>query len=236
VTVDVLAISPHPDDVEIGVGGLLHKLARRAHAVAILDLTGGELASRGTVDERRAEAAEAARILRAATRESAGLADGHIANTPAQRLEVIPFIRALRPRVILAPRPDRHPDHGAAGDLVRDANFFAGVAAVDTGQEPYRAPIVYFYTVHGDPEPPSLVVDISEDFEEKLAALRAYRSQFHNPGYEGAPTYVSSPAFWDAIQTRAAYWGSCIRARYGEPLYSEGPVGVAFPPGLGDSA
>jgi LmbE family N-acetylglucosaminyl deacetylase len=127
---------------------------------------------------------------------------------------------------------DRHPDHDAAHYLVRDANYLAGLARIDTGQGPHRAAHVFYYRVYGEPTPPSAVIDVSDTFEAKLSALRAYRSQLFNPNYEGATTYVSSEAFWKSIATRAAYWGGRIGAVYGEPIYSDAPIGLSTLPGL----
>jgi bacillithiol biosynthesis deacetylase BshB1 len=234
VTVDVLAIGAHPDDVELGVGGTLNKLVLSGHTVAILDLTRGEMGSRGTPEERAQEAEDAARVLGVAVRENAGLPDGSLMSTPEMRLKVIPYIRRFRPRVLLVPMGnDRHPDHGAAHQIGVDANYLSGLAKIDTGEEPYRAPRVYFYPAYAGTGTPSLVIDISDTFENKLSAIRAYRSQFHNPEYQGHDTYISRPEFWEAIQSKAAYWGARIDARFGEPLFTEGPVGVSTLPGLG---
>ena len=230
---DVVAVGAHADDVEVGVGGIVAKLAREGRRVAILDLTEGELASRGSVDERRAEAQAAAAVLGVAHRVNAGLPDGALANTDAMRRTVIALLRTLRPSVLLCPmHTDRHPDHDAAHYLVRDANYLAGLAKIDTGHVPHRAAHVYYYRVYGDPTPPSTVIDIGATFEAKRAALRAYASQLFNPRYEGAATYVSSEAFWNGIAARAAYWGTRIGAAYGEPLYCDGPVGLTTLPGL----
>lgn len=232
-TVDVLAIGAHPDDVEVGVGGIVAKLTRRNRAVAILDLTEGELASRGSVEERRDEARSAAQILGVCARHNACLPDGGIANVPEQRLAVIRLLRDIRPRILIAPmHTDRHPDHDAAHYLVRDANYLAGLARIDTGQAPYRVPRVYCYRVYVDTTAPAVIVDVTATFETKLAALRAYRSQLFNPEYEGAETYVSSEAFWNAIGARAAYWGSRTGCERGEPLYCDGPLRLAGVPGL----
>jgi bacillithiol biosynthesis deacetylase BshB1 len=232
---DLLAVGAHPDDADLGVGGLLAKSAARGLRVAMLDLTRGELASRGTPDERQEEAARAAGILGVAHRVNACLPDGGLANVDEQRLAVIRHIRALRPRVLLLPgRPDRHPDHEAAHELVRAANFFAGLARIDTGQEPWRAPTVYFYhPYYQAADSPALLVDISDHFDIKLAALAAYASQFHNPSRDEPETYVSSARFWEDIRTRAAFWGSQAGVRYAEPLHHAGPLGVDWPPGLG---
>lgn len=233
MTVDVLAVGAHPDDVELGVGGLVHKLAQHGRTVGILDLTHGEMGTRGSVEERAAEAANAARILGVTRRENAGLPDGALANTHEQQLRVIPYLRSFRPKILIAPmNGDRHPDHRAAHELVRDAAYFAGLAKIKTDHEPFRPQRVYCYHPYNEDQPPQLIVDISEHFEAKLEALRAHASQFHNPDYPGKSTWISSEAFWESIRIRAAYWGGRIRAAYGEPLYADGPVGVSLPPGL----
>lgn len=233
MTVDVLAVGPHPDDVELGVGGLLCKLAASGYTTAILDLTRGELATRGSVQTRAEEAAEAARILGVADRSNAELPDGGIANTPEQRNKVIRFIRLYRPKALLASMDDdRHPDHDAAHRLVRDANYLAGLSRIRTDHDAYRASLVYCYRVYGDPTMPQLVIDISEHFDTKIKALEAYASQFRSSGDSGEETYVSSEAFWQGIRQRAEYWGNRIGTAFGEPLYTAGPIGAAFPPGL----
>lgn len=235
MSMDVMAVGAHPDDVEVGIGGLVHKLASRGRKVAVLDLTRGEMGSRGTPEERLEEAAEAAHILGVAERANAELSDGGIANTQEQRRAVIPFVRKWRPRVLFAPmRNDRHPDHDAAHFLVRDANYFAGLTRIETGQEAYRAPRVYYYAVYGERAIPDLVADITGHLDAKLEALAAYRSQFHNPDYAGPATYVSSPEFWESFRTRAHYLGGRIGVDFGEPLYCDAPLGVDVPPGLED--
>ncbi len=233
MTVDLLAVGAHPDDVEIGIGGLLHKLAARGMRVGILDLTRGEMGTRGTVEERQAEGEEAAKRLGAVLRVCAELPDAGLANTAEQQRVIAPILRRLRPRTLFFPmRDDRHPDHEAAHFLVRDANFMAGLARLDVSGEPHRARTVYSFHPYLESAMPPLVVDISEHFEAKLEALRAHASQFFNPTYPGPQTYISSEAFWDSIRTRAAYWGSRINVAYGEALYGPQPLGLDLPPGL----
>ena len=234
MSMDVLAIGAHPDDVDLGAGGTLLVLADQGYSVAILDLTRGEAGSRGGIKDRMKEADKAARILEVEDRYNAELPDGGLTNSTEQQHKLIPFIRTLKPTVILSHRrDDRHPDHRAACDLVRDANFFAGVASVVTDEEPYRAPFVYYYNPYFDDDtPPDIIVDVSEYFDLKLEALQAYRSQLYNPDYIGPETLVSSEAFWDDIRIRASYWGNRIDVEYGEPFYTEGPVGLTTLPGL----
>lgn len=230
---DVLAIGAHPDDLELGIGGLLHKLTQHGYRVAILDLTRGEMGTNGTPEQRLEEAHAAARILGVEDRVNAGLPDGAVANTTEQQRAVIPFIRKYRPKMLFATMtPDRHPDHAAAHALVRDANFFSGLAKIDTGQEPYRTPRAYYYHPYTEAETPSLIVDITGHMDAKLESLRAHASQFHQPGQEKRPTRIASKEFWDSIETRAAYWGARINAAHGEALYSLDLIGTDLPPGL----
>lgn len=229
----VLAVGAHPDDVEVGVGGLVLKLVERGHEVRILDLTRGESATRGSVDERRRESEAAAEMLGVARRLNAELPDGAIANTQEQRLAVAKAVREVRPGLILAPmKNDRHPDHIAAHALVHDGNYLAGLASLDCAGEPHRAPLMYFYAVYRDDVIPDLVIDISAQFETKLKALEQYGSQFRNSSYEGRETYVSSEGFWELIRARAAYWGRRVGVQYGEPLFAQRPIRVDLPPGI----
>ena len=234
-TVDILVIGAHPDDAEVGVGGLIHKMASKGYSVGILDLTEGELASRGSPKERAKEARTSSKILGASRRECVKLKDGRVANTTEQQQKLIPFLRSFRPKILVAPMSDdRHPDHGAAHDLVRDANYLAGLTQLDPDaqRDPHRAMRRFFYRVYGDPTPPQLVMDITDHMDAKLEALQQYKSQFYNPEYEGVPTYVSSPQFWDFVHTRAAYWGNRIGVKYGEPLFITRPVGIDTLPTL----
>lgn len=231
--VDILAIGAHPDDVEVGVGGMLHRFANAGMRIGILDLTRGERGTRGTVDERRVEAAEAATLLGAIHRANAALPDGGVADAPDQREALIPYLRAFAPKIIIAPfDADRHPDHEAAHHLTRNANYLAGLTRIDTGQPPHRAAHVYYYRVYGDSTPPQVVVNISGEFEVKMKALQAHRSQFHNPDYPGTPTYVSSEGFWKSIRTRAEYWGQRIGATHAESLYALEPLVLDSLPGI----
>lgn len=230
---DILAIGPHPDDADIGVGGILAKAAAAGKRVVIADLTRGELGTRGTPDERAAEAQAAARILGAAARENLGLPDGAVANTETQRTAVAALIRRHRPRILLAPMAnDRHPDHEAAHALVRDAAYLAGLAKFAAEGDPWRPSRIYYYRVYGDPEPPAILIDVSAVFATKLAALREFTSQLYNPSYEGAETFVASKAFWEGIARRAAHWGAQIGVAHAEPLTALAPIAMQWPPGL----
>ena len=183
MNLDLVVIGPHPDDAELGAGGLLARAAKQGRRVGILDLTQGELGSRGDIVTRELEANESAQLLGVSVRENVVLPDGALADTTEQRMALVSAIRLLRPRVLIAPMsPDRHPDHEAAHALATSANFLAGLAKIDDGQPPHRAETVLFYHAYAQQETtPTLVQDVSETFETKLAALRCYKSQFFNP-------------------------------------------------------
>ena len=222
---DVLAVGAHPDDVELWVGGIVHRAACAGRSVAIVDLTRGELASRGTPEEREHEARAAADLLGVETRINLGFKDGAITNDESSRLELVRVVRQLRPRLVLAPDSrERHPDHEHAALLVRDACYLSGLAKLGTGTEPHRPSAVlrYFdFLVHRMPE---IVIDVSESFEAKMEAVRAFKSQFYNPDYEAPETYLSRPALYEELEARARFFGSLMGVRYGEPLLSDLPV------------
>ncbi|MFA7691875.1 MAG: bacillithiol biosynthesis deacetylase BshB1 [Candidatus Hydrogenedentales bacterium] len=223
---DVLAIGAHPDDVELGCGALLAKLSGQGKKVGILDLTRGELGSRGDANQRDREAARAAKILGICWRSNVGLPDGGLENTPEFQRVLIPYIRQTRPKCIVTlMAPDRHPDHSAVHELARNANFLAGLTKIETGQDAHRARQLYFFYPYLEHETmPSVVVDVTEGFAQKLESLRAYESQFYNPDYEGPTTYIASKGFWTGIEARAAYWGARIGKTYGEGFYVDGPM------------
>ncbi len=232
--VDILAIGAHPDDIELGCGGILAKLTRQEKNIVILDLTRGEMGTRGDAVQREKEACRAAEILGVSCRENAGLPDGGLSNTAAQQGAIIPFIRKYRPRILMVlMTPDRHPDHTAAHMLSRDANFFSGLKQIETGQEPWRAAHLYYYHPYTEfSGTPSCIVDISDTFELKMQSLRAYESQFHNPSFNGPPTFIATMEFWEGIEIRARFWGQRIGTKYGEPLYTDGPLRLDTLPGL----
>jgi bacillithiol biosynthesis deacetylase BshB1 len=232
MTLDLLAIAPHPDDVELHCGGLMLKMAGRGYATGIVDLTRGEMSTRGTVEDRAQEAAAAAKMLGLSARETLGLPDSRIEPTYDNKLAVIRAIRTYRPRLILAPHAvARHPDHTAASTLVQDAAFLAGLAKIDTGQPAHRpAQIVYYLTHYRFREPaPSFVVDISEVFQQKLAVIRTYRTQFFNPASNEPVTFISRPEFLEELEAQSRYYGTLISVRYGEPFVVKGYLAVDDP-------
>jgi N-acetylglucosamine malate deacetylase 1 len=226
---EVLAFSAHPDDAEIGCGGALALAAQRGLRVGVVDLTDGERATRGTPARRAAEKAAATRTLRLSERIALGLPDGELGRSPEAVARVVEVIRDARPRIVLAPNDvDRHPDHEAAGRLVRQGCFEAGLGSVGSGAL-HRPAHQFSYMAHS-PFDPSFVVDISEVWEQKKAAVACYRSQFSSDGGEPA-TAVSGGGFLELLEVRARWFGAMIGGRHGEPYLSRGPVPLPGLPG-----
>ncbi len=235
MTVDVLAIGAHPDDVELGCGGTLALLAKRGRRVGILHLTRGEAGTRGTPEERQVEAERAAAALGAAAVEFLDCGDGGLRAGTAEEEALIAVLRRLRPELVLGPPPDdRHPDHDRAYRLVKAACFYAGLAkrGRSGGDGPHRPAAVFDYMQH-DPFEPAFIVDVTETWEAKLAALACYESQLHQPGSVAEPsgprTKISSPEYRLAVDGRARHYGILIGAAYGEPFGSRLPLAVADP-------
>lgn len=234
---DALFIGAHPDDAELFAGGLMASLAVRGHSVVLADATAGEFGTRGTVDERAAEGAEAARIL-GVKRVCLQLRDGAVGtDLPAAVRAVVTAIREHRPRLVVTHAPgDHHPDHNAISTAVKQGFFMANVLNYVTSQERFAPQrLLHFWGHrHRVPDQPAFVSDISAHYETKIASLRAHRSQFHNPDYDAPKTFVSSEAFWQAVEARAAYYGSLIGVRYGEAFLSENTLRVDDPLSLPD--
>lgn len=228
----VLAIAAHPDDIELGCAGTLIKHAEAGQAVGIVDLTQGELGTRGTVALRYQEAQLAARIMGVAVRENACMADGFFKNDEEHQRKLIGYIRKYRPEIVLANAlEDRHPDHGKGGKLIADACFLAGLRKIITlhegvPQEPWRPKRVY-HMIQDRMLEPTFIVDISSAFSKKMEAIKAYRSQFHDPESEEPMTYISSDRFINTIMYRDALIGKRIGVQYGEGFVSENTPGIA---------
>ena len=230
---DILVITVHPDDAELGCGGTILKHVAMGHKVGIVDLTRGELGTRGTPEIRAAEAAAAAGILGVAVRENLGMRDGFFSNDEAHQLEVIRAIRTYRPDILITNAlHDRHPDHGRAGDLVNDATFLAGLRRVETlhdgvAQQPHR-PNLLLQLIQDRYIQPDIAVDVSDYWEDKIRAVQAYTSQFHTGGYSAdePETYISRPDFMEYIEGRAREYGKYIGARYAEGYTCRRLLGV----------
>lgn len=227
----ILAIAVHPDDVELSCAGILIKHAKAGQAVGILDLTRGELGTRGTPEIRLKEAADAAQIMNVRVRENLGMRDGFFSNDEAHQMQIIPYLRRWQPDIVITNSlEDRHPDHGRAGRLVADACFLSGLRKIETKdggmmQQAWR-PKRVFHMIQDRQLEPHLVVDISDVQELKLEAIRAYRSQFHNENSDEPATYISSQNFFDQVVARDALMGKRIGVRYGEGLVSENVPGI----------
>jgi bacillithiol biosynthesis deacetylase BshB1 len=228
-SVDVLAIAAHRDDVELTCGGTLAKVARAGKATGILDLTAGEMGTRGSAELRAQEAERAARVLGVKMRLNAGLPDAHLTNDEASRVKVVEQLRRTRPRVVILPFPvGRHPDHRVAAELGRDACYLAGLAKYhpEAGREPHRPfKILYALAYREDPVKPSFVVDISDTFDIKMQAIRCYASQFDSVKAAGE-IFPTGHDLYELIRAQSARYGSLIRTAYGEPFFTYETVKV----------
>jgi bacillithiol biosynthesis deacetylase BshB1 len=227
--VDVLAIGAHPDDVELNVGGTLLLAKKQGLRGAICHLTDGEMGTRGSRESRKEEARAAAEQLGIVDLKFLGLPDGCLEVTQEAKDKVVRTIREFRPRIILAPYwVDLHPDHAATGNIVKQANFLAGLSKLDTGQEPWRADVVMYYMSHTQIDV-SIVVDITDEFAAKKSAAECYKSQFFQRESTERKTFISGEGFWGWWKGRASYWGHLVGATYGEPFLIEGPIPVKHP-------
>lgn len=218
---DVLAVSPHPDDVELHCGGLMLRFADLGYATGIVDMSLGEMGTRGTVDGRKREAAAAAEILGLAARRNLELPDARVGTCPTHRDALIDAIRRYRPDLLLVPHEiARHPDHEATARMARDAAFLAGLEKLESDHPAFRPRKVVFYlTHHRYREPrPSFIVDITSTFDRKIEAVKAHRSQFHDPDSTEPETFISRPDFLEEVEAQSRHYGSLIGARYGEPF------------------
>jgi N-acetylglucosamine malate deacetylase 1 len=224
MSVDLLVFGPHPDDIEIGLGGTVARHTAAGHRVALCDLTAGELSSNGTPEQRAVEAAEAARVLGAALRENLGWPDGGIAATPPLIRSAVEAIRRHRPRTLAIPYwDDRHPDHVAASQVLRTAAFTSGLRRYVTGTDPWRPDWVCHYFIN-DHAAPSFVVDVSAQYQIKRDALACYRSQFA-PSDEGATaTRLTAATFRQLIESRDAQFGALAGVAFAEGIVVREPV------------
>ena len=217
--VDIMAIGAHPDDVEMIVGGTVAKMADRKRSVVIVDLTRGEMGTRGDAETRAREAAEGAAVLGAGERINLDMGDGTLEDTLENRVRVLETIREYRPSLVLCHHwEDLHPDHCAAGRIVSNIMYPLGFEKFPARGEPYRPNAVLFYMAHL-PFAPSLVVDTSGYFERKKDAIRVYRSQLHSPGSRERLTGIAKPDFLLRIEARDRYFGGLIERSHGEPFF-----------------
>jgi bacillithiol biosynthesis deacetylase BshB1 len=235
----VLAFGVHPDDVELSCSGTLINEVKKGNLAGVIDLTQGELGTRGTIETRKKEAEDAAAIMGLAVRENLKMRDGFFKNDEEHQMQVIRAIRKYQPEVVLANvLDDRHPDHGRAGHLLREACFLSGLSKIETfddngnPQQRWRPKQVLHYIQDRFFEP-DLIVDISDVFEQRMQAVKAYATQFHvsKESAAGTQTYISTPDFQEALVARARLLGKRIGVKYGEGFISQKSIGVR---GLGD--
>ncbi|MEY5069411.1 MAG: hypothetical protein RLZ47_1273 [Bacteroidota bacterium] len=228
---DLLVFAAHPDDAELACSGTILKYTSEGKKVGVVDLTQGELGTRGNAQLRGQEAAASAEILGLAIRENLGLRDGFFLNDEINRLKVIEAIRKYQPEIVLANAySDRHPDHGRASELINDAVFLSGLTKIETqldgqGQKPWRPRLLLHY-IQDRYIQPDILIDITPYWEQKLASIRAFRSQFFDPKSTEPDTYISSPDFLNALEARCREFGKSIQATYAEGFTSKKLLGV----------
>ncbi|MEG0761789.1 bacillithiol biosynthesis deacetylase BshB1 [Chryseobacterium sp.] len=223
---DILAFGAHPDDVELGCGGTIAKLISEGKTCVIVDLTRGELGTRGTDQTRKEEAAEAAKILGVAARENLGFKDGFLVNSEEYQIELVKMIRKYRPEIVLANAiDDRHPDHAKAAKLESDACFLSGLRKIETvlngqSQEAWRPKQIYHYIQWKDVKP-EFVIDISEHLDKKIEACMAFKTQFYDPKSTEPETPITSKDFYESLTYRAQDLGRLSGVTYAEGFTTE---------------
>jgi len=231
---DILAIGVHPDDVELGCSGTLINEIKRGKKAGIVDLTQGELSTRGTIETRYQESANAAMIIGVSIRENLKMRDGFFRNDEPHQLQVIETIRKYQPEIVIGNiLSDRHPDHGRAGHLTSDACFLSGLAKIETKdkngtrQEKWR-PKYYLQYMQDWYHEPDLLIDISDVFEQRMKSVEAYATQFHTSASDagGPQTYISTPDFLDSVISRARMLGKRIGVKYAEGFITEKKIGI----------
>lgn len=231
---DILAIGVHPDDVELGCSGTLINEIKLGKKAGIVDLTQGELGTRGTIDTRYDEAAKAAMIMGVHVRENLKMRDGFFKNDEAHQLQLIQSIRRYQPDIVIGNvLHDRHPDHGRAGNMIAECCFLSGLAKIETKdekgnvQQRWRPSYVLHYIQDWYHEP-DLLIDISDVFEQRMQAVQAYSTQFHSTNTNnGEPqTYISTPDFLESVIARARMFGKRIGVKYAEGFISEKKIGI----------
>lgn len=229
---DILVFAAHPDDAELGCAGTILAHIASGRTVGIVDLTRGELGTRGTPEIRAAEAEAASKVLGLSIRENLDFADGFFQNDKAHQLKIVEKIRQYQPEIVLMNAIyDRHPDHGRGSQVVSEACFLAGLKMIETfgadgeKQEAWRPKSVYHF-IQDRYIKPDVVVDITPYWEQKVESIKAFKSQFYNPDDASANTYISSPEFMEFIEARAKEYGHAIGATYGEGFTVERLIGV----------
>jgi len=231
---DILAFGVHPDDVELGCGGTIMASIAEGKKVGIVDLTRGELGTRGNAETRVIESAKAAQVLGVSVRDNLGMADGFFQNDETNKRKIIEVLRKYQPEIIFCNAPDdRHPDHGRSSKLVADAAFLAGLRKIRSDsdgkhQDPWRPSYVFHY-IQDRFMQPSFAIDISIHMSKKMEAVLCYATQFHNPNPDlnEPQTYISSPQFLETVKARAMMLGKRIGVDYAEGFISEKLIGLS---------
>ena len=224
--VDIIFFGAHPDDVELSAGGTAAKCVKDGLRIGIVDLTRGEMGTRGTPQTRKKEAHAAAKALGATFRQHLDFQDGNLQTGREQELEIIELVRIRRPKLVIGPWPDdRHPDHSRTGRLVTEASFYAGLKSLKTGAAEHRPQTVLYY-LQNYMITPSFVVDVSESWKTKMRAVHAYKSQFHDPKSKEPATFISDPRFLGMIDARGRHFGALIGTHYGEAFVTKQPPRV----------
>ena len=230
---DVLVFAAHPDDAELSMGGTIARLTSEGFNVGVIDLTKGEMSTRGNTKIRAKETEAASKILKLKVRENLGLTDGDISVKLGSFQKVVSNIRLYKPKIVFAPYfNDRHPDHIDASTLVKRAVFKAGLEKFKSSingknQVPFRPKRIFYY-MQTYLFQPSVIVDISDFFEIKMKSVLAFKSQFHNPKLVKEDTFISRPEFLEYVGARAKFYGFQIRKRFGEPFYCEEEIEYDF--------
>ena len=228
---DLLVFGAHPDDVELSCSGTLLAEKMKGKKVGIIDLTRGELGTRGTPQARKQEAIDAAAIMQIDIRENLEMADGFFKNDEDHQRKIITALRKYQPEIVLCNAPaDRHPDHGRGADLVYTASFLSGLIKIETHensslQKAWRPQYVFNYIQDKYIEP-NFVVDITNVFDKKIEAIKAYKTQFYNPESKEPDTYISSPEFLESIIYRSQMFGKLIGVKYAEGFISKKMIGI----------
>lgn len=228
---DILVIAAHPDDAELGCSGTILSHVAKGYKVGIVDLTQGEMGTRGTPEIRLQEAEEAGKILKLTARENLGFKDIYFLNDEAHQLKLIEVIRKYQPEIVIANAvTDRHPDHGKGSELASKACFMSGLRKIETSyngqnQEPWRPKFVYHY-IQNNYINPDFIVDITPYWDEKIASIMAFKSQFFDPNSKEPSSFISDPEFLPFIESRARDFGHRIMTTYGEGFTVERYIGV----------
>jgi bacillithiol biosynthesis deacetylase BshB1 len=223
MTVDIIFFGAHPDDIELSCGGTAAKLVKDGLRVGVVDLTRGEMGTRGTPQTRKREAQNAAKALGATFRQQLDFGDGNLRTGRDEELQIIALLRQWQPKLVVAPWPDdRHPDHTRTGRLVTEASFYAGLKSLQTDLPAHRPQTVLYY-LQNYMVPPSFVVDVTAHWKTKMRAVAAYKSQFYDPKSKEPNTFISDPKFLEMIEARGKHFGALIGAAYGEAFVSKQP-------------